>query len=81
MDDYDAGYDKGFLSGKKFTEGKVVRLIDDLIQDYERMETKPEFPTPAIDAYKAMERKKEYHINTAKFIKTLIFNDGQIKNE
>jgi flagellar biosynthesis/type III secretory pathway protein FliH len=83
--DYDAGYDEGYneglLSGKKFVQTKVLELMDEVIKTYESSDANLKFPAPPISAHHLMKLKKQVKINTAKSIKTLIFNDGQIKNE
>jgi hypothetical protein len=72
MDDYDSGYDLGYneglLSGKKFHQGKIIELMEKLIKQYESMSVELKFPAPPIYAHAAMVKKKEYQINTAKYI-------------
>jgi hypothetical protein len=75
------GYDEGLLSGKKFTKEKVLELMDEVIKNYESSDANLKFPAPPISSHHVMKLKKQVKINTAKSIKTLIFNDGQIKNE
>ena len=75
------GYNEGLLSGKKFTKTKVLELMDEVIENYESSDANLKFPAPPISAHHFMKLKKQVQINTAKSIKTLIFNDGQIKNE
>ena len=67
MDDFDAGHASGWDAGKKFTQQKVIELMDEVIFEYKMQKLKMHAPSAQIAQAK---------LNAAEFMKSWVTNGG-----